>query len=43
MTESSSKTIGSYDFKNDNSAVLTDIAEDNPSLGVVLNEDGLLK
>ena len=43
MTESSSETIGSYDFETDNLAVLTGIAEDNPYFGVVSDTDELLQ
>ena len=43
VTESSSETIGSYDFETDNLAVLTSTAEDNPSFGVVSDTDELLQ
>ena len=43
VTESSSETIGSYDFETENLAVLIGIAEDNPSFGVVLDTDELFQ
>ena len=38
VIESSNKTIGSSEFNDDNLNVFAGIAEDNPSLGVVLIE-----
>jgi hypothetical protein len=38
MTESSNKTIGSWDFKDDNLNVIVGIVEDNSSYGTVLSE-----
>lgn len=43
VTGSSIVDIGSCDFKIDKFAVLTGIAEDKPSFGVVLDEDELLQ
>ena len=43
MTGSSNETIGYCDFEIDNLTVFTGVAEDNPSLGVVLDEDELLQ
>ena len=43
MIESSVGTIGSWSFGTDEVAVLTSKAEDNPSLGVVLEEEELLQ
>ena len=43
VTESSSKTIGSYDFAADNLAVLAGIAKDNLSFGVASDTDELLQ
>ena len=43
VTESSSKTIGSYDFEADNLVVLARIAKDNLSFGVSLDTDELLQ
>ena len=42
VTESSSKTIGSYDFEADNLAVLAIIAKYNLSFGVASDTDELL-
>ena len=42
MTRSSIETIGSCDFEIDNLTVFTVVAEDNPFLVFVLNEDELL-
>ena len=42
VTGSSNETIGSCDFEIDNLIVLTGVAEDNPSLGVVLKEDATI-
>ena len=38
VIESSNKTIGSYEFNDDNLNVFTGIVEDNPSYGNVLSE-----
>ena len=43
VTGSSIKTIESCDLNFDNLAMLAGTTEDNPSLGVVLNEDEQLK
>ena len=42
VTRSSNETIGSCNFEIDNLTVFIGVAEDSPSLGVVLNEDELL-
>ena len=43
MIGSSNETIGSFKFEIDNLTVFTDVVEDNPSFGVVLNKDELLQ
>ena len=43
VTGSSNETIGSCNFEIDNLTVFIGVAEDNQSLGVVLNEDKLLQ
>ena len=43
VTGSSIEAIGSCDFETDNLTAVTGMAEDNPSLGVVLDEDELLQ
>ena len=43
MTESTSETIGSCDFEAEKLIVFTGDTEDNPSFGIVLEEEELLQ